>query len=73
MGPRAVLGAVVKRRIPSFRRRESTPRALIVQLVAERYTVPKNHKNPLPLAKNELSFSISVSRPLTAWLGFDYL
>jgi hypothetical protein len=37
VGPRAVLEAVVKRRIPSPRR-ESNPRTPIVQLVAQRYT-----------------------------------
>jgi hypothetical protein len=37
VGPRAVLDAVVKRKIPSPRR-ESNPRTPIVQLVAQRYT-----------------------------------
>jgi hypothetical protein len=37
VGPIAVLGAVVKRKIPSSRR-ESKPRTLIVQPVAQRYT-----------------------------------
>jgi hypothetical protein len=37
VGPRAVLDAVVKRKIPSPRR-ESNPRTLIVQPVAQRYT-----------------------------------
>jgi hypothetical protein len=37
VGPRAVLDAVVKRKIPS-RRRESNPRTPIVQPVAQRYT-----------------------------------
>jgi hypothetical protein len=37
MGSRAVLGAVAKKKIPSHRR-ESNPRTLIVQLVAQRYT-----------------------------------
>jgi hypothetical protein len=37
MGPRAVLDAVVKRKIPSSRR-ESNPRTPIVQPVAQRYT-----------------------------------
>jgi hypothetical protein len=37
VGPRAVLDAVVKRKIPSPRR-ESNPRAPIVQPVAQRYT-----------------------------------
>jgi hypothetical protein len=37
VGPRAVLDAVVKRKIPSFRR-ESNPRTLIVQPIAQRYT-----------------------------------
>jgi hypothetical protein len=36
-GPRAVLDAVVKRKIPSPRR-ESNPRTPIVQLVTQRYT-----------------------------------
>jgi hypothetical protein len=36
-GPRAVLEAVVKRKIPRPRR-ESNPRTLIVQPVAQRYT-----------------------------------
>jgi hypothetical protein len=36
MGPRAVLDAVVKSRIPSSRR-ESNPRTPIVQPVAQRY------------------------------------
>jgi hypothetical protein len=36
VGPRAVLDAVVKRKIPS-RRRESNPRTPIVQPVAQRY------------------------------------
>jgi hypothetical protein len=36
MGPRAVLDAVVKRKIPSHRR-ESKPRTPIVQPVAQRY------------------------------------
>jgi hypothetical protein len=35
--PRAVLDAVVKRKIPSTRR-ESNPRTPIVQVVAQRYT-----------------------------------
>jgi hypothetical protein len=37
VGPRAVLVAVVKRKIPSPRR-ESNPRTPIVQPVAQRYT-----------------------------------
>jgi hypothetical protein len=37
MGPRAVLEALVKRKIPSPRR-ESNPRTPIVQPVAQRYT-----------------------------------
>jgi hypothetical protein len=37
VGPRAVLDAVVKRKIPSPRR-ESKPRTPIVQPVAQRYT-----------------------------------
>jgi hypothetical protein len=37
VGPRAVLDAVVKRKIPSPRR-ESNPRTSIVQPVAQRYT-----------------------------------
>jgi hypothetical protein len=37
MGPRAVLDAVVKRKIPSLRR-ESNPRTPIVQPIAQRYT-----------------------------------
>jgi hypothetical protein len=37
VGPRAVLDAVVKRKIPSSRR-ESNPRTSIVQPVAQRYT-----------------------------------
>jgi hypothetical protein len=37
VGPRAVLDAVVKRKIPSSRR-ESNPRTPIVQPVAQRYT-----------------------------------
>jgi hypothetical protein len=37
VGPRAVLDAVVKRKIPSPLR-ESNPRTPIVQLVAQRYT-----------------------------------
>jgi hypothetical protein len=36
VGPRAVLDAVVKRKIPSLRR-ESNPRTLIVQPVAQNY------------------------------------
>jgi hypothetical protein len=37
VGPRAVLDAVVERKIPSPRR-ESKPRTLIVQPIAQRYT-----------------------------------
>jgi hypothetical protein len=37
MGPRAVLDAVVKRKIPSPRRK-SKPRTPIVQPIAQRYT-----------------------------------
>jgi hypothetical protein len=37
MGPRAVLDAVVKRKIPSLRR-ESNPRTPIIKPVAQRYT-----------------------------------
>jgi hypothetical protein len=37
VGPRAVLDAVVKRKIPNPRRK-SNPRTPIVQLVAQRYT-----------------------------------
>jgi hypothetical protein len=37
MGPRAVLDAMVKRKIPSPRR-ESNPITPIVQLVVQRYT-----------------------------------
>jgi hypothetical protein len=37
VGPRAVLDAVVKRKIPSPRR-ESNPRTPIIQPVAQRYT-----------------------------------
>jgi hypothetical protein len=37
VGPRAVLEAVVKRKIPSPRR-ESNPRTQIIQPVAQRYT-----------------------------------
>jgi hypothetical protein len=40
VGTRAVLDAVVKRKIPSPRR-ESNPRASIVLLVAQRYTQTK--------------------------------
>jgi hypothetical protein len=40
VGPRAVLDAVVKRKIPSPRR-ESNPRTPIVQPVAQCYTVLK--------------------------------
>jgi hypothetical protein len=39
VGPRAVLDAVVKRKIPSLRR-ESNSRTPIVQPVAQRYTDP---------------------------------
>jgi hypothetical protein len=39
VGSRAVLDAVVKRKIPSPRQ-ESNPRTSIVQSVAQRYTVP---------------------------------
>jgi hypothetical protein len=42
VGPRAVLDAVVKRKIPSPRR-ESNPRTPIVQPVAQRYT-DLNHR-----------------------------
>jgi hypothetical protein len=38
LGPRTGLDTVMKRKIPSSRR-ESSPRAPIVQLVAQRYTV----------------------------------
>jgi hypothetical protein len=41
VGPRAVLDAVVKRKIPSPRR-ESNSRTLIVQPEAQRYTVKKS-------------------------------
>jgi hypothetical protein len=37
VGPRAVLDAVVKRKIPSLRR-ESNPRTSIIQPIAHRYT-----------------------------------
>jgi hypothetical protein len=37
LGPRAVLDAVVKKKIPSFRR-ESNPGTPIIQPVAQRYT-----------------------------------
>jgi hypothetical protein len=37
VGSRSVLDSVVKRKLPSPRR-ESNPRNLIVQLVAQRYT-----------------------------------
>jgi hypothetical protein len=37
MGPRAVLDAVVKRKIPSLLR-ESNPRTPIIQPIAQRYT-----------------------------------
>jgi hypothetical protein len=37
VGPRAVLDAVVKRKIPSPRRK-SNPKILVVQPVAQRYT-----------------------------------
>jgi hypothetical protein len=37
VGLRAVLDAVVKRKIPSYRR-ESNPRTPIIQPVAQRYT-----------------------------------
>jgi hypothetical protein len=37
MGPRVVLEAVVKRKVPSPRR-ESNPRTPIIQPVAQRYT-----------------------------------
>jgi hypothetical protein len=37
VGPRAVLDAVVKRKIPSPRQ-ESNPRTLIMQPIAQRYT-----------------------------------
>jgi len=38
VGPRAVLEAVVKRKIPSSRR-ESNPRTSIVQPLVQRYTL----------------------------------
>jgi hypothetical protein len=41
VGPRAVLDAVVKRKIPSPRQ-ESNPRTPIVQLVAQGYTKAQN-------------------------------
>jgi hypothetical protein len=44
MGPRAVLDAVVKRKIPSPRR-ESNPRTPIAQPVAQRYTDWANNNN----------------------------
>jgi len=37
VGPRAILDAMVKRKIPSTRR-ESNPRTPIVQPIAQRYT-----------------------------------
>jgi hypothetical protein len=43
VGPRAVLDAVVKRKIPSTRR-ESNPRTPIVQPIAQRYRGSPVHK-----------------------------
>jgi hypothetical protein len=54
VGPRAVLNAVVKRKIPNPRR-ESKPRTPIVQLVAQRYAWKYNIKIDL---KEELNDSV---------------
>jgi hypothetical protein len=56
VGPRTVLGAVGKRKIPSPRR-ESNPRTPIVQLVAQRYTdwaitAPLVNINKLTIIRN---------------------
>jgi hypothetical protein len=61
VGPRAVLDAVVKRRIPSTRR-ESIPRTPIVQLVAQRYTDWATYCNSV-----ELIWEISL------WLTAEYV
>jgi hypothetical protein len=53
-GPRAVLDAVVKRKIPSPRR-ESNPRTPIVQPVAQRYT----KRFTLVPSYNELALNFS--------------
>jgi hypothetical protein len=56
MGPRAVLDAVVKRKIPSPRW-ESNPRTPIVQPVAQRYT-----DRAIKGDKNARLTSVSVTR-----------
>jgi hypothetical protein len=52
VGPRAVLDAVVKRKIPSPRR-ESNPRTPIVQPVAQRYTDWTNSNCVLNIASHK--------------------
>jgi hypothetical protein len=59
VGPRAILDAVVKRKIPSPRR-ESNPRTTIVQPVAQRYTngaITALSNSSLPL---KTTFSIQL-------------
>jgi hypothetical protein len=54
VGPRAVLDAVVKRKIPSPRR-ESNPRTPIVQPVAQRYTDWDITALHLPLCRSKMA------------------
>jgi hypothetical protein len=63
VGPRAVLDAVVKRKIPSPRR-ESKPRTLIVQPVAQRYT---------DWAIMALLVSMTVGSFLNSWIFVEIL
>jgi hypothetical protein len=61
VGPRAVLDAAVKRKIPSLRR-ESNPKTPIVQPVAQRYTdwaITAPITRPCDIFRNKLFFSAS--------------
>jgi hypothetical protein len=54
VGPKTVLDAMVKRKIPRPRR-ESNPRTPIVQPIAQRYTTELNFANSLDTVLNELA------------------
>jgi hypothetical protein len=70
MGPRAILDAVVKRKIPSSHQ-ESNPRTLIIQPVAQHYT-PQTCRGVLylPKALNEELHNLYASQNIIRVIKF---
>jgi hypothetical protein len=68
VGPRAVLDAVVKRKIPSPRR-DSNPRTLIIQFVAQRHT--SELSRPVPRSNNEWSYTFIPPYAFMEWCSVN--